>query len=102
MINTNMYIEALLHPAGGHRGSHKAHQADNQKWEIFILNHRLKRWFNVKISHCRMFIDIWQRDQNHPNHCDKTTIMVCYWNKVGRLWIETSGPRWLMHSENVY
>ena len=26
----NEYIEALLHLAGGHQGSHKAHQAGNQ------------------------------------------------------------------------
>ena len=27
MVNINKYIKALLHPAGGHQGSHKAHQA---------------------------------------------------------------------------
>ena len=26
----NRYIKGLLHPAGGHQGSHKAHQAGNQ------------------------------------------------------------------------
>ena len=31
MVNINKYIKALLHPAGGHQGSHKAHQAGNQK-----------------------------------------------------------------------
>ena len=31
MININEYIKSLLHPAGGHQGSHKAHQAGNQK-----------------------------------------------------------------------
>ena len=30
MVNINKYIKALLHPAGGHQGSHKAHQAGNQ------------------------------------------------------------------------
>ena len=30
MMNINKYIKALLHPAGGHQGSHKAHQAGNQ------------------------------------------------------------------------
>ena len=30
MITINKYIKALLHPAGGHQGSHKAHQAGNQ------------------------------------------------------------------------
>ena len=29
-INKYMYIKALLHPAGGHQGSHKAHQVGNQ------------------------------------------------------------------------
>ena len=29
MVNINKYIKALLHPAGGHQGSHKAHQAGN-------------------------------------------------------------------------
>ena len=27
MVTINRYIKALLHPAGGHEGSHKAHQA---------------------------------------------------------------------------
>ena len=31
MANINKYIKALLHPAGGHLGSHKAHQAGNHK-----------------------------------------------------------------------
>ena len=31
MVNINKYIKALLHPAGGYQGSHKAHQAGNQK-----------------------------------------------------------------------
>ena len=31
MVNTNKYIKALLHPAGGDQGSHKAHQAGNHK-----------------------------------------------------------------------
>ena len=31
MVNINKYIKALLHPASGHLGSHKAHQAGNQK-----------------------------------------------------------------------
>ena len=26
MVNINKCIKALLHPAGGHQGSHKAHQ----------------------------------------------------------------------------
>ena len=30
MVNIVKYIKALLHPAGRHQGSHKAHQADNQ------------------------------------------------------------------------
>ena len=29
MVTINKYIKALLHPAGGHNGSHKAHQAGN-------------------------------------------------------------------------
>ena len=38
MVNINEYIKALLHPAGGHQGSHKAHQAGNQKeWKYFPL-----------------------------------------------------------------
>ena len=30
MVNINEYIKALLHQAGGHQGSHNAHQAGNQ------------------------------------------------------------------------
>ena len=30
MVFINSYIKALLHPAGGHQGSHKAHQAGNE------------------------------------------------------------------------
>ena len=30
MVNINKYIKAFLHPAGGHQGSHQAHQAGNQ------------------------------------------------------------------------
>ena len=30
MVTINRYIKALLHPAGGHQGSHKAHQAGYQ------------------------------------------------------------------------
>ena len=30
MVNINKHIKALLHPAGGHQESHKAHQAGNQ------------------------------------------------------------------------
>ena len=30
MVNINEYIKAFLHPAGGHQGSYKAHQAGNQ------------------------------------------------------------------------
>ena len=30
MVHINKYIKALLHAAGGHQGSHKAHQAGNQ------------------------------------------------------------------------
>ena len=30
MANINKYIKALLHPAGGHQGSHKTHQAGKQ------------------------------------------------------------------------
>ena len=31
MLHINSYIKALLRPAGGHQGSHKAHQAGNKK-----------------------------------------------------------------------
>ena len=30
MVDINKYIKVLLHPVGGHQGSHKAHQAGNQ------------------------------------------------------------------------
>ena len=30
MVTINRYIKALLHPAGGHQGGDKAHQAGNQ------------------------------------------------------------------------
>ena len=29
MVNVNKYIKALLHPAGGHEGNQKDHQAGN-------------------------------------------------------------------------
>ena len=34
MVNINKYIKALLHPAGGHQGSHKAHQAGKHKSQV--------------------------------------------------------------------
>ena len=37
MVTINKYIKALLHPAGGHQGNHKAHQAGNQKVGGLIL-----------------------------------------------------------------
>ena len=33
MVNINEFIKALLHPAGGHQGSHKAHQAGIQEYQ---------------------------------------------------------------------
>ena len=36
MANINNYIKALLHPAGGHQGSHKAHQAGNQAIDMWL------------------------------------------------------------------
>ena len=36
MVNINKYIKALLHPAGGHQGSHKAHQAGNQWCDVYM------------------------------------------------------------------
>ena len=36
MVNINKYIKALSHPAGGHQGSHKAHQAGNQSYVLII------------------------------------------------------------------
>ena len=38
MVTINRCIKALLHPAGGHQGSHKAHQAGNQskRWCLYI------------------------------------------------------------------
>ena len=36
MVTIKKYMNALLHPAGGHQGSHKAHQAGNQRtWTFF-------------------------------------------------------------------
>ena len=37
MVTINRYIKALLHPAGGHQGSHKTHQAGNQKRQQISL-----------------------------------------------------------------
>ena len=34
MVNINKYIKALLHPAGGHQGSHEAHQAGKHKSQV--------------------------------------------------------------------
>ena len=41
MVTINRYIKALLHPAGGHQGSHKAHQAGCNYLSMleFKLNH---------------------------------------------------------------
>ena len=30
MLDINKCIRTVLHPAGGHQGNHKAHQAGNQ------------------------------------------------------------------------
>ena len=48
MVNINKYIKALLHPAGGHQGSHKAHQAGNQsarrEWDQYSnMNNNTKK-----------------------------------------------------------
>ena len=43
MVNINKYIKALLHPAGGHQGSHKAHQAGNQTSSF-------KKWTTTKLG----------------------------------------------------
>ena len=37
MANINKYLKALLNPAGGHQGGHKAHQAGNQLFTVFYL-----------------------------------------------------------------
>ena len=39
MVTINRYIKALLHPAGGHQGSHKAHQAGNQSIDVGIQDY---------------------------------------------------------------
>ena len=39
MANINKYIEVLLHPAGGHQGSHKAHRAGNQRINLSYISH---------------------------------------------------------------
>ena len=61
MVNINKYIKALLHPASGHQGSHKAHLAGNQsvwgQWHVdislaltksssFGLDYDFIKWFN--------------------------------------------------------
>ena len=40
MVNINKYIKALLHPAGGHQGIHKAHQVGNRSKMAAILYQR--------------------------------------------------------------
>ena len=53
MVNINKYIKALLHPAGGHQGSHKAHEAGNQKnilngnWQIISTYTTLGMWLFI-------------------------------------------------------
>ena len=37
MVTINRYIKALLHLAGGHQGSHKAHQAGNQSKCVLLI-----------------------------------------------------------------
>ena len=51
MVNINKYIKALLHPAGGHQGSHKAHQAGNQS--------RIKIWSIIKFSYLFWTMSQW-------------------------------------------
>ena len=53
MVNINKYIKALLHPTGGHQGSHKAHQAGNQFQANFfhsIISHFLKLSKHTKLQ----------------------------------------------------
>ena len=38
MANTNKCIKALLHPTGGHQGSHKAHRAGLQSY-LPVITH---------------------------------------------------------------
>ena len=53
MVNISKYIKALLHPAGGHQGSHKAHQAGNQKidsiYQCQVFNQVANTWLHDKV-----------------------------------------------------
>ena len=51
MVTINRYIKALLHPAGGHQGSHKAHQAGNQKVVRDLFYTKLSL---IQITACRL------------------------------------------------
>ena len=59
MANINKYLKALLNPAGGHQGGHKAHQAGNQLFTVFYLKFvpiitSSKFCFSRLLSYCSM------------------------------------------------
>ena len=51
MVTINRYIKALLRPAGGHQGSHKAHQAGNQRISEWLYIYTILLAYN-----CNLFI----------------------------------------------
>ena len=46
MVTINRYIKAMLHPTGGHQGSHKAHQAGNQSKQQLDLRNKFNSNLN--------------------------------------------------------
>ena len=72
MVTIDRYIKALLHPAGGHQGSHKAHQAGNQAgmWRYWSIVLRLR------ISQTDAVIIIF--NQIIPI----LVFLVCKWNNI--------------------
>ena len=39
MVNINKHMKTLLHPADGHPGSHKAHQAGNMETTVWLMKY---------------------------------------------------------------
>ena len=58
MVNINKYIKALLHPAGGHQGSHKAHQAGNQKYMYVCILESFASPGICLIKKCRIYHNV--------------------------------------------
>ena len=71
MVTINRYIKALLHPAGGHQGSHKAHQAGNL-W--YLPNY-------LPIPQCRLTNRCWWKGHSWTDTFECLVNVAIYPNK---------------------